>query len=133
GVEYVAPEVALVLGQWISNFDITALRATDEWHGPRLEQSGANEGVANAAGNEPLWIVWNIARAEGANLVRKSVVAAESRHFLDEVDLAGNVRAPGWRQDAQGILALDASLEADGLQESRGLLGGNCLTKNRCD
>src|SRR5947207_2182014 len=86
-VENVPPKIRFVLGERIGDFDVAAVGTTNKRHRPCLEQSRADQGVADFARGEPLWIVGNVAGAEGANLDGKGVVATKSRYFLDEVDL----------------------------------------------
>src|SRR5690242_11632387 len=85
-VEHVTAEKRLVLRERIRDANVAAVRAADEGHRTRLEETRADERVADAAGEQPLRIVGHIAGAERPNLVGKGVVAAEPRHFLDQVD-----------------------------------------------
>ena len=124
-VENLPPKIGFVLGERIGDSDVAAVGTTNKGHRSRLEQSRADQRVADFARGEPLRVVGNVAGAKGANLDGKGVVATKSRDFLDEVDLADDVRAPSRRLDAQIVSRFDACVEADGSQKGRRLIGGN--------
>ena len=91
----------------------TSRRTRNEGHWPGLEQSGPDECFAHATCREPLRIIGHVAGAEWTNLVGKAVVAAQSRHFLDEIDLAQNIAPPGRGHDTTDFIRFGARVESD--------------------